>query len=375
MTMTVVIIFLIAMLLAFANGANDNAKGVATLIGSGTMSARTAVIYAGVTTMLGSICSIFLAGLLLTSFTGKGIVDDTIMASQAFPLAVGLGAGATVLLATFVGMPISTTHAMVGSIIGVGVVGGAVNWAAVWTKFFQPLMISPFIALAGAFALYLLFRYTRQRLGVTSQTCLCVGEETVPLTAHADGSMRVATTGVTVAADELANCRERYDGKVMGIHAQRVLDVSHLFTAGAVSFARGLNDTPKIAALLLAGGALGGMQQQRLALTAVGVGILLGGLLAVRKVMRTMSYRITAMNDGQAFTANLVTAVMVIVASRFGLPVSTTHVSCGSLFGIGAANRHGHWKVIRTILGAWVTTLPVAAVIAALTWLIVSRLI
>ena len=85
-----------------------------------------------------------------------------------------------------------------------------------------------------------------------------------------------------------------------------------------------------------------------------------------------MSHKITGMNDGQGFTANLVTAFMVIVASRLGMPVSTTHVSCGSLFGIGAANRRGHWKMIATVIAAWVTTLPVAAVVGGATWLLLS---
>jgi len=79
-----------------------------------------------------------------------------------------------------------------------------------------------------------------------------------------------------------------------------------------------------------------------------------------------MSHRITEMNDGQAFTANLVTASCVIFASRFGVPVSTTHVRCGSLFGIGLVNCRAHGRMIASILVAWVTTLPVAAVIAYL---------
>ena len=74
-----------------------------------------------------------------------------------------------------------------------------------------------------------------------------------------------------------------------------------------------------------------------------------------------MSYRVTDMNDGQAFTGNLITTLCLIVVLRIGVPVSTTHVSCGSLFGIGADNRKAHYGVIGQILLAWVTTLPVAA--------------
>jgi PiT family inorganic phosphate transporter len=90
-----------------------------------------------------------------------------------------------------------------------------------------------------------------------------------------------------------------------------------------------------------------------------------GGLLQARKVATTMSERITAMNHGQGFTASLVTAALVIGASRLGLPVSTTHVSCGALFGIGTVTGEARWRAIAGILLAWVTTLPAAAALGA----------
>ena len=103
-----------------------------------------------------------------------------------------------------------------------------------------------------------------------------------------------------------------------------------------------------------------------------GLAIAAGGILAVRRVAQTVSYRITGMNDGQAFSANLNAAGLVIFASRLGLPVSTTHVTCGSLFGIGLVNRRARWAMIATILLAWVTTLPVAAALGALCWFALS---
>jgi PiT family inorganic phosphate transporter len=133
-------------------------------------------------------------------------------------------------------------------------------------------------------------------------------------------------------------------------------------SAGAVSFARGLNDTPKIVALLVAAQAMdlrGGM-------VLVGLVMGLGAVLQARRVAETMSHGITRMNHGQGFSANLVTAALVIAASRFGLPVSTTHVSCGSLFGIGTVTRQARWKTIVTVVLAWVITLPAAAILAAL---------
>lgn len=102
----------------YANGANDNFKGVATLFGSGTTDRRRALLWATGTTLIGSLCAIWLAGELLSRFSGKGIVSDALTADPGFATAVALGAGLTVLLATRLGMPISTTHSLVGVLTG-----------------------------------------------------------------------------------------------------------------------------------------------------------------------------------------------------------------------------------------------------------------
>ena len=103
---------------------------------------------------------------------------------------------------------------------------------------------------------------------------------------------------------------------------------------------------------------------------AVGIAIALGGIIQSRQVAETMSKRITDLSPGQGFTANMTTAFLVLVASNMGVPVSTTHVSCGSIFGIGIANRSGKWETISKILGTWVTTLPFAAMMSALVYLL-----
>jgi PiT family inorganic phosphate transporter len=100
----------------------------------------------------------------------------------------------------------------------------------------------------------------------------------------------------------------------------------------------------------------------------------LGGLVSAKKVAHTVSKRITGMEPDEGFLANLVTSFLVILASRWGLPVSTTHLSCGALFGIGIANGQARWGVIRTILLAWLLTLPLAAISAALIYAVLSRL-
>jgi PiT family inorganic phosphate transporter len=106
----------------------------------------------------------------------------------------------------------------------------------------------------------------------------------------------------------------------------------------------------------------------------VGLAIALGGLLHARQVAETISHKITAMNSGQGFTANLMTSLIVIGASRLGLPVSTTHVSCGALFGLGVTTRQAQWKTIGTILLAWVITLPAGAVFGAVTYVALTHM-
>ncbi|KKL46625.1 hypothetical protein LCGC14_2343710, partial [marine sediment metagenome] len=91
----------------------------------------------------------------------------------------------------------------------------------------------------------------------------------------------------------------------------------------------------------------------------------LGGWVQSRKVAETMSRKITALNPGQGLTANLVTSGLVLVASHLGMPVSTTHVSCGSIFGIGLVSRQTRWKTVSQIAVTWLTTLPLGAVLGA----------
>ena len=144
---------------------------------------------------------------------------------------------------------------------------------------------------------------------------------------------------------------------------QSVLDKLHFLSAGLVGFARGLNDTPKIVALLAAASGLGLSMSTSFSL--VGVAMAVGGLVAARRVAITISDGIVGMNRGQGFVANLATAFWVTVASLVGLPVSTTHVSCGSLFGLGVVTGKARWRMIVRIILAWVVTLPVAGAIAA----------
>jgi inorganic phosphate transporter, PiT family len=152
-------------------------------------------------------------------------------------------------------------------------------------------------------------------------------------------------------------------------HRTRTLDTLHFVSAGAASFARGLNDTPKIVALLLVVPAF----DRQWEFLAVAAAIALGGLLDAERVAETLGKRVTDMNPGQGWAASLVTAGLVTTASWHGLPVSTTHVSVGSLVGIGATTGQARWRKIGEILLAWVSTVPCGATLAAIAYAILCR--
>ena len=318
--MLTTLLFMAVCFVAFTNGANANFKGVASLYGSGTTTLRRALIWGTVTTFAGSVAALFLAQGLLKKFSGRGIVPDALVASPEFVSAVALGAACTSFLATRFGFPVSTTHALVGALLGAGLAGSGadVQFAALGKNFVFPLFFSPAVAVV---------------LG--------------------------AVTYVTLRALRLAP-----DNRTP------TLDAMHYLSTGAASFARGLNDTPKMAALLMASPALG----TSWGYLAIALMIVVGGLLDADRVAETLGKKVTSMNPGQGFAASLVTAALVTTASLHSLPVSTTHVSVGSLLGIGAATGQAKWRKVGEILLAWITTVPCAAILAALAFILVQFL-
>lgn len=376
-------ILAVTLFVAYANGANDNFKGVATLFGSRTTNYRKALLWATGMTFAGSVTAFFLATQLMHTFSGKGLVPDAVLTNPDFLTAVILGAGLTVFLAARFGVPISTTHGLTGALVGAGFVAlkGKLEYVTLEKNFFLPLIFSPFLAFALTSLIYPLFRGARLVLGVSKQSCICVGERFVPV-----GSLALNTGGalsethgrsLDIFVGDKVSCEsaamELYQGRVCGLNAQKVLNFSHFASAGAVSFARGLNDTPKIVALSVAAGAMGLGLGWNIILVSIVMGA--GGLFSAKKVAKTMSHGITQMNHGQGFTANLITSILVIFASRWGLPVSTTHVSCGSLFGIGLVNGKARWKTIGGIFSAWVLTLPLAAILAGMAYWVLNTIL
>lgn len=359
--MLIILLGSTALFLAFSNGANDNFKGFATVWGSASLSYRNALVLATVATILGGIFSIMIADTLVQQFSGKGLVSDALASTPGFALAVGGGAAFTVMLATRLGFPVSTTHALVGGLIGAGLAdsASALDFGNLGSKFLLPLLISPFLSAFMAFAAYFMLKHVRPQS--SGPDCIClINDEPVPagnvgLVAQANTACRAPH--LVIGSEQV--CDEGPEA-IARTSISRLIDGLHLFSASTICFARGLNDTPKLAALLIAANLFSGTASAIAATAAMAA----GGWLLSRRVAETMSHKINHLDTTQGISANLITAALVLFASRLGLPVSTTHVSVGSIIGTGAAGGTLDLSVVRNVMLSWVATLPIATGIA-----------
>lgn len=368
MTGAAFLVFLAVLLVAYANGANDIFKGVATLYGGGASDYRVALLWAVGTTLAGSLLAAVLAESLIKTFSGSGLVPQAVLADPSFVVAVAVGAAATVFLTALAGIPISTTHALTGALVGAGLVAARsdLNLGVLGGKFFLPLAVSPLLSIALVATLFPLLRGLTRRAGITETSCVCVSTVETRVIASADGTATLLDVhrDFALVGGNAASCAaDAPTERLWKLEVAPLLRKLHFLSAGAVSFARGTNDTPKIVGIALLAGAF----HQQVSIFAIALVMALGGLLHSRRIAETMATRILPYNEAEGTLANLVTSFLVVGASQMGLPVSTTHVSVGSLFGLGAVKGNAHWGVVGGIALSWLLTLPVAMAIAALT--------
>lgn len=308
---------------AFTNGANANFKGVASLYASGTASLKTALIWGNLFTFAGSLASFWLSSGLLKSFGGKGILPDAVVQGSAFSSSVALAAAGTSFLATRLSFPVSTTHALIGAIGGCGAAAfilesnsATVRWNTLASSFLYPLLISPLLAIVLAWLFYRLLALWR--ISLSKRT--------------------------------------------------KALDAVHFASAGAASFSRGLNDTPKMVAILLL------IPEASVVFSFVFVSLLIlfGGIFDGRNVAETLGKKIAELEPGEGLVASSITSLLVSTASYHSLPVSTTHVSVGALVGIGWSNGKARWRMIGEIFLAWITTVPCGLVLGMIIYLFYS---
>lgn len=362
--------------LAFANGTNDVSKAIATLAGSGVTNYRSAILWGTAWTVVGASASGLVATAMVKTFSSGLIKADVSVPTMLAP-AVLIGSIAWVLVASRTSLPVSTTHALIGALIGSGLVAFGAHgllWPALLQKIMLPLLLSPVLALSVALLLHPMIRHLAVRW---EGTCLCLmpaSRALVTIDAHGNTRTLIQATAVgqpVVAVPAQCN-RANLRGLTVG------LDSIHWLSSGLASLARGTNDAPKILAMLLLGGAVQSWPSatfQAVALAGVALAMGLGSLIGGFRVTEVLAEKVTRMNHVEGLSANLTTSSLVLVSAAMGLPVSTTHVSSSAIVGIGVLKglQSVRWATVRDMVLAWIVTLPAAGILAGLAYVVLTR--
>ena len=373
-----IVAFVLLLALAFANGANDVSKAIATLVGSGVTGYRTAILWGTAWTVLGAVLSGVIATAMVKTFS-QGLLAPGVSASPNLVVAVLVGAMLWVLVASRTGLPVSTTHALTGAIVGAGLIAfgrEGLLWEGIGKKIVLPLILSPLLALTLSLVLHPLTRRVAARW---EGTCLCVMPAARALVMiNGQGATRTLfqtmTLGRPVMAVPARCARAGLNGLTVG------LDSIHWCSSGLASLARGTNDAPKIAAMLLLGSAIASWSSvaaQSAAIIGVAVAMGLGSYLGGLRVTKVLAEKVTQMNHSEGLSANLTTSSLVFVSALMGLPVSTTHVSSSAIIGIGLLKGVSavRWTTVRDMVLAWVITLPASALLSALAYLLLALIV
>jgi len=370
--------FALAFALAYANGTNDVSKAIATLVGSGVTDYRSAIVWGTVWTVIGAGVAAFVARAMVNTFS-HGLVQTGTIIEPATTLAVLTGAMAWILFASRTGLPVSTTHALTGAIVGTGLVayaGEGLIWAAIGKKIALPLLLSPFLALTVSLLIHPVVRALERKW---EGACVCVmpaSRALVSIDAHGGTRTLFQTTsfGSPVMAVPSQCDRAGLQGLIVG------LDTIHWISSGLASFARGTNDAPKIVAMLLLGSTTAtwpSTSSQLIAFGGVAIAMGLGSYFGGLRVTKVLAENVTKMNHAEGLSANLATSSLVLVSGFLGLPVSTTHLSSSAIIGIGLLKGRNsvRWTTVRDMVLAWVVTLPVSALLAGVAYLILTKVL
>ena len=393
----------LAFYMAWAIGANDVANAMGTSVGSGALTITGAVLVAGLLEFSGA----FLAGGHVTNTVRKGMLDAVLVEQNPELVLYGMlaalaSAGTLLLVATRFGLPVSTTHAIVGAIVGFGSVGLGVD-AVAWGKVSQIVASWVTSPLIGGVLAYLIFGLIRSRVldrdkpieeltrigpffffyvfFIMGLVTLFKGLKNLNLDLDLPQALAASTAlGLVGAVFGLILMRRasRRAGPMEGgdeqyRHVERVFVILQIMTACAVAFAHGSNDVANSIGPLAAvhsivttgaAGTTASVEPWMLALG--GLGIIIGLATWGYRVMETVGTKITELTPSRGFAAELAAATTIVLASRLGIPVSTTHILVGSVLGVGLARGIGalDLRVVGGILVSWVATLPLAAALS-----------
>lgn len=388
--------------MAWGVGANDVANAMGTSVGSKAITIKQAIVIA----ILFEFAGAYLAGGEVTATIRKGIIDPGLLAGTPELLVFGmlaslLAAGIWLLVATHFGWPVSTTHSIVGAIVGFAAVGvsmDAVSWGKVG-KIAASWVVSPL--LAGTIA-FMLFRSV-QGLILEKDDPFANAKRYVPFYMFLVGFIIAMVTllkglkhvGLHLSFPEAAlwsvvagigvlfigiwmlksvKRDEQADKEFHFSSVEKVFGVLMMFTACAMAFAHGSNDVANavgplaaVVSVVESGGEIGGKSVMPAWILLLGGGGIVAGLIMYgHKVIATVGTNITELTPSRGFAATLAAATTVVIASGTGLPISTTHTLVGAVLGVGLARGMAalNMNIVKTIFLSWIITLPAGAALS-----------
>ena len=404
---------LFGLFMAWGIGANDVANAMATSVGSGALTLKQAVIIAAVFEFAGA----FLAGGEVTSTIRKGIIDASLLSGTPETLVYGmlaalLAAGSWLFIATQFGLPVSTTHSIVGAIVGFAtvVIGvEAVKWGMVGSIVIS-WVVSP--VLAGILS-YFLFRSV-QKFILNTNNPFKYAQRYVPFYIFLTGFIIALVTffkGLKHIGLEFSRLDCYVYAAVIGLIAtiigkilikrikkhpeyetsfhfhnvEKIFGILMIFTACTMAFAHGSNDVANaigpvaaVVGIVNSDGMIGQTSTVPIWVLLLGsVGIVIGLIMYGHKVIATVGKGITELTPSRGFCCNLAASTTVVLASGTGIPISTTHTLVGAVLGVGFARGISalNLRVIGSIFMSWIITLPAGALMAIFFYYILSALL
>jgi PiT family inorganic phosphate transporter len=389
--------------MAWGIGANDVANAMATSVGAKALTIKQAILVAAIFEFTGA----FLAGGHVTSTIRKGIIDASQIDGNPELLIYGmlaalLAAGVWLLIASKNGWPVSTTHSIVGAIVGFAVVGigmESVHWSKVAT-IAASWIVSPIMS--GFLAFFIFMSVQKLILGtkdplknakkyvpfyifavgfILALVTLLKGLKHVGLDLSPTEAVMVAivsgliTMSIGIFAISKIKIDLDEDSEFRFTNVEKIFGILMIFTACGMAFAHGSNDVANAVGPVAAVVSIvktGMVAQQSTLATWIlllgAVGIVLGLATYGWRVMRTVGKRITELTPSRGFAAELAAASTVVIASGTGIPISTTHTLVGAVLGVGIARGIGaiNLRVVRNIMLSWIVTLPAGGILAIL---------
>ncbi|MEH6530779.1 MAG: inorganic phosphate transporter [Photobacterium frigidiphilum] len=412
-TILILVAAIFGLLMAIGIGANDVANAMGTSVGSKALTVKQAIIIA----MIFEFAGAYLAGGEVTDTIRKGVIDMSFYADQPEVLVYGmmsalLAAGTWLLLASYMGWPVSTTHSIIGAIIGfacISVGTEAVDWQSV-QGIVGSWLITPLIS--GLFA-YLIF-VSAQRLIFDTDNPLINAKRFVPIymfitamvialvtitkglkhvglhlsSGEAWAASAAVSTLIMIFGYIYISKKYTDDGSSVDSNGyagvERVFSLLMVVTACAMAFAHGSNDVANaigpLSAVVSTVQNMGQIAEKTTIawwiLPLGGVGIVIGLATMGHKVMATVGTGITELTPSRGFAAQLATASTVVLASGTGLPISTTQTLVGGVIGVAFARGIGalNLGVVRNIVASWVVTLPAGALLAVIFFYIIQAI-